>query len=193
MLKSLKGRSNEEPPKPRDFLRIAVDNPHVMTNAARLFVLRQLDEILRVLLNRTSCSGSPGSDFSGRASTAHCGEKTAPSRQNAIRRIIRMAAGCILTGHPGSKMEIPAKGKRWRKKYVSLSLVHSYWTNLGDCREIGDARAHNDLLDDCARHHRIDHRRRRYPHVFAPDKRTISSRRPHFFHTGRDTGSLHLL
>jgi uncharacterized membrane protein YeaQ/YmgE (transglycosylase-associated protein family) len=32
-----------------------------------------------------------------------------------------------------------------------------------------------------------------YPHVFAPDKRTISSRRPHFFHTGRDPGSLHLL
>ena len=49
------------------------------------------------------------------------------------------------------------------------------------------------LLDDRARHHRIDYRRRRYPHVFAPDKRTISSRRPHFFHTGRDPGSLHLL
>jgi len=42
------------------------------------------------------------------------------------------------------------------------------------------------------RHHRIDHRRRGYPHVFAPDKRTISSRRPHFFHTWRDPGSLHL-
>src|SRR5579863_6208358 len=64
---------------------------------------------------------------------------------------------------------------------------------LGGYREIGDARAHNDLLDDRARHHRIDHRRRRYAHVFAPDKRTISSRRTRFFHIGRDPGSLHLL
>src|SRR5216684_8910063 len=101
--------------------------------------------------------------------------------------------GCILTGHPGSKMEIPAEGKRWRKKYVSLNLVCSYWANLGRYREIGDARAHDDLLDDRARHHRRDNRRRRYTHVFAPDKRTISSRRPHFFHTGREPGSLHLL
>src|SRR5712692_6368785 len=107
--------------------------------------------------------------------------------------------GVYTDRHPGSKMEIPAKmevpaeGKRWRKKYVSLNLVYSHWANLGGYREIGDARAHNDLLDDRARHHRIDHRRRRYPHVFAPDKRTISSRRPHFFHTWRDPGSLRLL
>ena len=53
------------------------------------------------------------------------------------------------------------EGKRWRKKYVSLNLVYSYWANLGRYREIGDARAHDDLLDDRARHHRIDHRRRR--------------------------------
>src|ERR1019366_3104991 len=86
-----------------------------------------------------------------------------------------------------------SESKRWRKKYVSLNLVYSYWVNLGGYREIGDARAYNDLLDDRARHHRIDHRRLRYPHVFAPDKQTISSRRPHFFHTGRDPGSLHLL
>src|SRR5712692_4678030 len=115
------------------------------------------------------------------------------TRQNVATWIIRMAAGCILTGHPGSKMEIPAEGKRWRKKYVSLNLVHSYWANLGGYREIGDARAHNDLLDDRARHHRINHRWRRYPHVFEPYKRTISSRRPHFFHTWRDPGSLRLL
>src|SRR5580700_4087330 len=76
---------------------------------------------------------------------------------------------------------------------VSLNLVHSYWANLGGYREIGDACAHNDLLDDRARHPRIDHRWRRYPHVFAPDKRTIPSRRSHSFHTGRDPGSLHLL
>src|SRR5664279_5001538 len=37
------------------------------------------------------------------------------------------------------------------------------------------------------------HRRLRYPHVFAPGKRSISSRRPHFLHTRRDPGSLHLL
>src|ERR1700730_2704598 len=79
------------------------------------------------------------------------------------------------------------------EKYVSLCLVYSYWVNLGDYREIGDACAHNDLLDDRARHPRIDHRWRRYSHVFAPDKRTISSRRPGFFHTGRDPGSLRLL
>src|SRR5437899_10233994 len=86
-----------------------------------------------------------------------------------------------------------SEGKRWKKKYVSLNLVYPDWANLRGNRGIGDARAYDDLLDDRARHHRIDHRRRRYPHVFAPDKRTISSRRPHFFHTGRDPGSLHLL
>jgi uncharacterized membrane protein YeaQ/YmgE (transglycosylase-associated protein family) len=31
-------------------------------------------------------------------------------------------------------------------------------------------------------------------HMFShPDKPTLSSRRPHFFHTGRDPGSFHLL
>ena len=80
-----------------------------------------------------------------------------------------------------------------KEKYVSLNLVYFYWANLGGYREIGDARAYNDLLDDRARHHRIDHRRWRYPHVFAPDKRTISSRRANFVHAGRDPGSLHLL
>jgi hypothetical protein len=85
------------------------------------------------------------------------------------------------------------EGKRWRKKRVSLNLVYSYWANLGSYREIGDARAHNDLLDDRARHHRIDPWGCCYPHVFAPDKRTISSRWPDFFHTGRDPGPLHLL
>ena len=33
----------------------------------------------------------------------------------------------------------------------------------------------------------------RYTHVFASGKRTISSCGPHFFHTGSDPGSLHLL
>jgi hypothetical protein len=85
------------------------------------------------------------------------------------------------------------EGKRWRKKRVSLNLVHSYWASLGGYREIGDARAHNDLLDNCAWHHRINPWGCRYPHVFAPDKRTISSRRSDLFHTGRDPHSLHLL
>jgi hypothetical protein len=79
------------------------------------------------------------------------------------------------------------------KKRVSPNLVHSYRANLGGHCEIGDARAHNALLDDRARHHWIDHRGRSYPGVYAPYKRTISSRWPDFFHTGRDSDSLHLL
>jgi len=86
-----------------------------------------------------------------------------------------------------------SEAKRRRKKYVSLNLVCSYWANLGGYRKIGDAHAHDDLLDDRARHHRINHRRRRYPHALAPDKQPISSRRPHLLHTGRDPGSFHLL
>ena len=54
-----------------------------------------------------------------------------------------------------------SEGKRWRKKYVPLNLVSAHWANLGRYREIGDARAHRDLLDGGARHHRIDHRWRR--------------------------------
>src|SRR5258708_2032445 len=79
------------------------------------------------------------------------------------------------------------------ERYVSLNLVYSYWARLGGYREIGDARAYDDLLDDRARHPRFDHRRRRYPYVFAAGKRTISSRRLHFFHTGCNLDSLHLL
>src|ERR1019366_2748386 len=86
-----------------------------------------------------------------------------------------------------------SEGKRWRKKYVSLNLVCSHWANLGGYREIGDACAYDDLLDDRARHHRINFRRRRHPHVFASGQRTISSRWPYFFHIGRDPDSLHLL
>jgi hypothetical protein len=56
------------------------------------------------------------------------------------------------------------------RKYVPLSLVYPHWAHLGGGREIGDGRAHDDVLDDRPRHHRIDHRRRRYPHVFAPTK-----------------------
>ena len=56
------------------------------------------------------------------------------------------------------------------KKHVSLDLVRSDWASLGLHREIGDARAHNALLDGRAGYHRVDHRRRRFPYVFTPDK-----------------------
>ncbi len=60
------------------------------------------------------------------------------------------------------------EGTRWRKKRVSLNLVHFNWATLWSDREIGDACAYNDLLDDRTRHHRINSWGRRYPHVFAP-------------------------
>ena len=71
--------------------------------------------------------------------------------------------------------------------YILIGLIS------GVIAKISDACAHNDLLDDRARYHRIDHRRRGDPHVFAPNKRTISSRWPHSFHTRRDPSSLPLL
>ena len=77
------------------------------------------------------------------------------------------------------------------ENYASLNLVHHCWVDLGDHREIGAARAHDDFLDNRAWHHRIDYRRRRYAPVFAAD-RTISSRRHHFFHAWGDPGSLPL-
>ena len=53
-------------------------------------------------------------------------------------------------------------GKQRRENYDSLNLVHSCWVDRGRYREIGDARTHDDFLDNRARHHRIDHRRRRF-------------------------------
>ena len=47
-------------------------------------------------------------------------------------------------GHEGKRIFL-LKGKRWRKRYVSLNLVCSYWAHLGGYREIGDARAYDDL------------------------------------------------
>src|SRR5437899_12394327 len=95
-------------------------------------------------------------------------------------------------GTPGHTRQL-STGKRRRKNYVSLTLVHCCWVDRGRYREIGDARAHDDFLDNRARHHWIDHRRSRYPHLLPPFKRTISSRRSHFFHPRRDSDSLHLL
>ena len=80
-----------------------------------------------------------------------------------------------------------------RENYVSFNLVHSGWVNRGRDREIGHAHPHDDFLDDCAWDNWIDHRRRGHAHVFAAGKRTIPSRRPHFFHTRRGPGSLYLL
>src|ERR1039457_5313667 len=117
--------------------------------------------------------------LSGRATTAPCwGEEG--SQEEKLQLAGSTDGGWVYTR---------LKANRWRKKYVSLDLVRSYWANLGGCREIGDARAPNDLLDDRARHYRIDPRRCRYAHVFAPEKRPVSSRRPHFLHPGRDPGS----
>ncbi len=79
------------------------------------------------------------------------------------------------------------------ENYVSLNLVHSCWVNRGGDREIGDARAHDDFLDDRARHHRVDHRWRCDSYVCAAGKRTISPCGSYFFNPGRDPGSLHLL
>src|SRR4029077_10622395 len=92
---------------------------------------------------------------------------------------------------PGHTQQLSA-GKQRRKNHDSLNLVHCCWVDRGDHREIGDARAHDDFLDNRARHHRVDHRRRGYPHVFGPDNRRIASSRPDFFHTWRDPGSLRL-
>jgi len=56
----------------------------------------------------------PVSDFSGMATTAPYGEKTAPQGENATRRI--KGWRLVYTGGAsGSKMEIPAEGKRWGK------------------------------------------------------------------------------
>jgi len=105
---------------------------------------------------------------------------------NTHREVWFIAVSWVLVGR---RLE----GARRRKKRVSLNLVHSYWANFGGYREIGDARAHNDLLDDRSRHHRINPWGCRYPHVFPPGKRPISSRRLDIFHTGHDPDSLHLL
>ena len=81
-------------------------------------------------------------------------------------------------------------------RFVSIRGYHKFSWRIerrGRDREIGHARAHDDFLDNRARHHRIDHRRRRYPHLLAPLKRTVSSRRSHIFHSRRDPDSLHLL
>jgi hypothetical protein len=110
------------------------------------------------------------------------------TRKSSAPQLEKSLVNCEAPGHTRQL----SAGKRRRKNYASLNLVHCCWVDRRGYREIGDARAHDDFLDNRARHHRIDHRRRGYPHVLAPDKRTISSRRSHFFHTWRDSGSLRL-
>src|SRR5438874_8775128 len=77
---------------------------------------------------------------------------------------------------PGHTRQLSA-GKQRRKNYDSPDLVHYCWIDRGGYREISAAGAHDDFLDNLARHYRIDYRRRRDPHVFEHDNRTTSSRR----------------
>jgi len=112
-------------------------------------------------------------------------------RMYCIDHAIPVSDGTIWTDLP--KKGIPAEGKKWRERYVSLTLVFDYWATRRAYLEIRDARASDPHVDNRARRHRIAPRRRRYPPGFSPQKRTISSSRPHFFYTGRNPGSLHLL
>src|SRR6267154_6641457 len=116
-----------------------------------------------------------------------------PAESTIPREFLSQIAKSLVNSESLDHIRPLSADERRRKNYASLNLVHYCWIDRGDHREIGNARAHDDFLDNRARHHRIDHRRRRYPHVFAPDNRTISSRRPHFFHARRDPGPLHLL
>ena len=130
-----------------------------------IFHLRQgLLLSVRAWLGKTSLySGSSGSWVCHR------------SELDVMRRLV----DCQTLGYTRRRSE----GRRWRKKYVSPNLVYSYWANLGGYRQIDDAHAHDDLPDDRARHHWIDHRRRRYPFVISIEERTIPSRRSHLLHT----------
>src|SRR5260370_25770954 len=91
------------------------------------------------------------------------------------------------------KKRTPAKGKTWRKSYVSHTLVFDYRAARRGYLETRDARASDPYVDNRARHHRITPRRRHYPPGCSLQKRTISSSRPHFFYAGRNPDSLHLL
>src|ERR1035438_961354 len=108
-----------------------------------------------------------------------------------IDHAIPVSDGTIWTDLP--KKGIPAEGKTWRERYVSLTLVFDYRATRRAYLEIRDARASDPHVDNRARCHRIAPRRRRYPPGFSLQERTISSSRPHFFYTGCNPGSLHLL
>jgi hypothetical protein len=118
------------------------------------------------------------------------GEATTEDLRQAMVHYRSLFEELLETAELATRKE--AAGQR-RESYVSFNLVHSCWVNRGGYREISDARAPDHFLDDRGRHHRINHRRRRNPHVFAAGKRTISSRRSHLFHTRRDPDSVHLL
>src|ERR1044071_3649673 len=80
-----------------------------------------------------------------------------PSAQNATARAPREPQ----TSPSGLYSDDVLKAKSWRKEYVSPNLVSTYRADCGLHREIGDARAHDDVLDDRAWHPRIDRGRRR--------------------------------
>src|SRR5437879_12691618 len=78
----------------------------------------------------------------------------------------QIAKSLVNSESPGHTRPLSADEQR-RKNYASLNLVHCCWIDRGDHREIGDARAHDALLDNRGWHHRVDHRRRRYLPVLA--------------------------
>ena len=90
------------------------------------------------------------------------------------------------------KIEILAEGRIWRHKDVSHNLVSGYRATCRAYLKIGDAHAHDSLLDSRAGSHRIGPRRRHYSYNVSPEERTISSCWSSFFYTGRHPDSFHL-
>jgi hypothetical protein len=76
---------------------------------------------------------------------------------------------------------------------VSLALVFDHWTIVGRHREIGNACAHDPLLDDHSRHYWVAARWQPHAYAFAHEKRTISPGRADFFYLERNPVSFHLL
>src|ERR1051325_1405389 len=70
-------------------------------------------------------------------------------------------------------------------RYVSFDLVHSRGANRGSYRAVCYGSAPDALLDDCARHHRIDRRRRDYTHALPPGERAITPPAWFFLHSAR--------
>ena len=105
-------------------------------------------------------SGSPEIDSLNSVKYLYLRKLSEPT-DNSLRIVVQEAIDNHSAPTPATWSDIPELAENdGGKKYVSLNLVYFYWANLRGYREIGDARAHNDLLDDRARHHRINHRRR---------------------------------
>jgi hypothetical protein len=119
------------------------------------------------------------------------------TRWRRLRDPVATALGAVMLGHTKHDHSRPlallTAMQRQLRKYVSPHLVHHCRFNCGRDRQIGHARAHDDLLDNHARNHWVDRWRGRHPHIFASGRRTLSSRRPYLFDTWRDPRSVHLL